>query len=182
MKTSRTKQFVGAAIVLMLSSAYACWQSGMFSGDTASDGSVRVVRVVDGDTAIVREGGRDETVRFLDINTPETVDQRKPVQCYGHEASSEMHKLLDGKRVVLVSAVGRENRDTYGRQLRYVHLQDGTDVNLHMIKEGFAHEYTVGAPAPSQKSYRAAEAEARAAKRGMWADPKCAAQSMSHGY
>lgn len=177
MKVSRAQRFAAAVVILLLSTGYAFWQHGYFSGQVTSDGSFRVAQVVDGDTIRVNESGKVETVRFLGINTPETVDPRKPVQCFGHEASAKMHQLLDRKRVILEAAAGREDRDIYGRQLRYVELQDGTDVNLLMIKEGFAHEYTFGSLHPRTDEYRAAETEAKAAKRGLWADPKCAAQS-----
>src|SRR5437588_11354729 len=63
--------------------------------------SVRVVHVVDGDTIEVDDGGRHETVRLLGVDTSETVDPRKPVQCYGPEASAFTKSRLDGRQVVL---------------------------------------------------------------------------------
>ena len=177
MKLSRTHRLLGAAIVLLLSTIYSSWQHGYLSGGTSNDGSFAVARVVDGDTIIVHEGLKDETIRLLGINTPETVDPRKTVQCFGKNASAKMHELLDGKRVILISAEGREDRDKYNRQLRYVQLVDGTDINLFMIANGFAHEYTYGSPHPRTPEYRAAQAKAKADKIGMWADSACAQES-----
>lgn len=134
---------------------------------------VDVVQAIDGDTIVVRIGDREETVRFLGINTPETVDQRKPVQCFGREASSQMKSLLSEGHVVLVSSPNREDRDKYGRLLRYVELPDGTDLNLKMLKGGFAYEYTYGTPYSRRDAYRTAEEKARAAGRGLWSPETC---------
>jgi len=136
------------------------------SAPVASDGTVLVVQAVDGDT-IVLEGG--ETVRYIGIDTPETVDPRRPVQCFGHEASEANKALVEGKRVRLVSDV--EDRDKYRRMLRYVYLADGTFVNLELARQGFAPAYTYPPSIAHTEEFRAAAREARAAKRGLWA--KC---------
>src|SRR5205085_3089746 len=92
-------------------------------------GAATVARVVDGDTIVVHLGGRTETVRLLGIDTPETVDPRKPVQCFGTEASHRTKELLPpGTGVRLERDV--EARDIYGRLLAYVRRDDGTFVNL----------------------------------------------------
>lgn len=132
-----------------------------------------VVHVTDGDTIEVEIDGKIEIVRFLGINTPETVDKRKPVQCFGREASNRMKSMLAGQVVYLENSPGREDRDKYGRLLRYVFLADGTDVNLKMLKGGYAYEYTYGAPYSRQEKYRAAEAAARASRRGLWSPQTC---------
>jgi micrococcal nuclease len=74
---------------------------------------------------------------------------------------------------VLVASPNREDRDKYGRLLRYVELPDGTDLNLKMIRDGYAYEYTVGTPYSRQDAYRAAEASARSANRGLWSPQTC---------
>jgi len=133
----------------------------------------RVVQVVDGDTIKVDENGRTETVRIIGIDTPETVDPRKPVQCFGREASVKAHELLDGQRVYLTPDPTQDSRDRYGRLLAYVDREDGLDYGLWMISNGYAHEYTYHLPYQRQAAYRAAEAEARAAERGLWAPYTC---------
>ena len=130
----------------------------------AEDGTVLVVRAVDGDT-IVLEGGA--TVRYLGIDTPETVDPRKGVQCFGPEASQANHALVDGKRVRLVADV--EDHDQYGRMLRYVTLADGTFVNRELVLQGFASAYTYPPNIAHAEELRTAAREARIAKRGLWA-------------
>jgi micrococcal nuclease len=75
-----------------------------------------VVRVIDGDTILVRGGGgRIEDIRLLGIDTPETVDPRKPVQCYGPQASAFAKHLETGRAVTLT--YDRELHDRYGRFL-----------------------------------------------------------------
>ncbi|MDO8598614.1 MAG: thermonuclease family protein [bacterium] len=132
----------------------------------ADDGTVLVAHAADGDT-IVLEGG--ESVRYIGIDTPETVDPRRPVQCFGPEASKANKALVDGKRVRLVADV--EDRDKYHRMLRYVYLQDGTFVNLELARQGFAPAYTYPPNVAHTEEFRVAAREAREAKRGLWA--KC---------
>ncbi len=131
------------------------------------EGTVRVVRAVDGDTLVVRmETGKEERVRIIGIDTPETVDPRKPVQCYGPEASRQMHALADGKAVTLESRSGGGDRDAYGRLLRYVRL-DGRDLGARMIEAGFARSYTAF-PHPRAKAYNVLQASAWSARAGLW--------------
>ena len=124
--------------------------------------------VVDGDTFKVRAGNREITVRLLGINTPETVDPRKPVQCFGPEASHETKSLLTGMNVQLKLNPQREVTDKYGRYLAYAYLSNGISINRLLIEQGFAREYTVGKPYSFQKQFKALELEAQQNKRGLW--------------
>lgn len=101
----------------------------------------KVASVVDGDTIKVNIRGKVESVRLLAIDTPETVDPRKPVQCFGKEASIRMKNIVGGKFVKLIDDKSQGNRDKYGRLLRYVYLEDGTFVNALMVKDGYAFSY-----------------------------------------
>ncbi|MBU0708808.1 thermonuclease family protein [Patescibacteria group bacterium] len=134
----------------------------------------RVVKVVDGDTIAVDINGVTESIRLIGIDTPETVDPRKPVQCFGVEASNKAKSVLDGKVVTLESDSTQGDRDKYGRLLRYVFLEDGTHFNKLMIIEGYAFEYTYQLPYKYQNEFKQAEIEARETKRGLWADDTCA--------
>ncbi|MCS3779366.1 thermonuclease family protein [Tsukamurella ocularis] len=139
----------------------------------AIDGPWRVVRVTDGDTiSVARTGsGGAVTVRLLGIDSPETVDPRKPVQCYGREASASLKQLLAGRTVDLEH--GPEATDKYGRVLAYVWIGDEL-VNYRQVLDGYAREYTYGArPAQHAAAIRAAQAEARTAGRGLWAPAGC---------
>lgn len=132
-----------------------------------------VKKVVDGDTIQVTIDGKDEVLRLIGINTPETVDPRTPVQCFGIEASNKAKEALTGKNVGLEADETQSERDKYGRLLRYVYLEDGTNFNKMMIEEGYAYEYTYGTPYKYQADFKTAQQQAKDAKRGLWAEDTC---------
>jgi micrococcal nuclease len=139
------------------------------TGATAGPpGTATVERAIDGDTIDVRISGRTERVRLLGIDTPETKDPRRPVQCYGKEASAHTEALLPaGTRVRLVRDV--ESRDKYGRLLAYVYrLPDGLFVNLDLAKGGFAALLTYPPNVAHAGELRAAVDQARARGSGLW--------------
>jgi micrococcal nuclease len=139
-------------------------------------GSIRafVTHVVDGDTIRVRIGTTNETVRLIGIDTPEVVDPRKPVQCYGREASARTKTLLEAQTVYLQADSAQGDRDRYGRLLRYVWSANGVDTNLLLISDGYAFEYTYAVPYRAQLAYKAAQSSARSAQRGLWSPSTCA--------
>ncbi len=135
---------------------------------------VVVKRVVDGDTIVVTIEGKDEKVRLIGINSPETVDPRKPVECFGKEAKEYLKSLLVKRLVNLEPDPTQQDRDKYGRLLRYVFLPDGTLVNQLMITKGFAYEYTYDLPYKYQKDFKSGQQRAEALGRGLWDDRTCA--------
>jgi micrococcal nuclease len=132
-----------------------------------------VIKVIDGDTLDVDINGKTERLRLIGIDTPETVDPRKTVQCFGKEASEKAKSLLQGASVRLEEDTSQDTRDKYGRLLRYVHLKDGTNFNKYMISEGYAHEYTYEVPYRYQADFKAAEVSARDNNRGLWSPSSC---------
>jgi micrococcal nuclease len=142
--------------------------------EVADAGMYAVVRVADGDTFSVDIDGTVETVRLIGVDTPETVDPRKPVQCFGKEASDRAKSLLAGAYVRLERDASQGDTDKYGRLLRYAFLEDGTNYALATISDGYGVEYTYDEAYAYQDDFRAAAAEAKAAKRGLWADDSCA--------
>lgn len=135
---------------------------------TGSSGATRVEKVVDGDTIEVTHAGRKEKVRLLGIDTPETKDPRKPVQCFGREASAHTAELLPpGTEVRLVHDV--ERRDRYDRVLAYVYrASDGLFVNLALARDGYADLLTYPPNVAHTTELSAAVAEARREQRGLW--------------
>src|ERR1044071_8328926 len=108
---------------------------GKLVGATRSD-AARVVRVVDGDTVVVRTGGHDERVRYIGVDTPESVKPGTPVQCFAKAASAANRRLVDGRRVRL--DYDAERRDRYGRLLAYVYRrEDGEFVNAALVRDGY---------------------------------------------
>jgi endonuclease YncB( thermonuclease family) len=131
-------------------------------------GLYSVSHVVDGDTIDVTQGSSRERVRLIGIDTPETKDPRKPVQCFGEAAAAKTGSLVQGKSVRLEADPADDNRDKYGRLLRYVYLPDGTFVNQVLVEQGYAFAYTVF-PNSKLDQFRAWEHEARTQNRGLWA-------------
>ena len=137
-----------------------------------------LVRVVDGDTIVVKINSKNVKVRLIGLDTPELVDPRRPVQCFAKEASTEMHTLVDGQDVRLETDPSQDTYDKYHRLLAYVFRPldsnpEGLLVNKYMITEGFGHEYTYNLPYKYQKEFRAAEKNARAGGKGLWGPGVC---------
>ncbi len=122
-----------------------------------------VTRIVDGDTIQIDTG---QKVRYLGMNTPETVDPRRPVQCFGKEASAYNKNLVLNKKVKLVKDVSET--DKYGRLLRYVYLEDGTFVNLKLVQEGYAYSDTFPPDVAHVADFVKAQKQAREEKLGLW--------------
>ncbi|MED1862965.1 thermonuclease family protein [Fictibacillus nanhaiensis] len=96
---------------------------------------VEVEKVVDGDTIKVRVDGKLETLRFLLVDTPESVHPSKPIQPFSKEASKHTGKMLEDADVELELGIGE--RDKYGRLLAYVYA-DGQSVQESLLKNGLA--------------------------------------------
>lgn len=129
-----------------------------------------VTKVIDGDTIDVSINGTKEKVRLIGIDTPEIVDPRKPVQCFGREASQKTKEVLLNQKVKLEADSTQDDRDRYRRLLRYVFLEDGTNINKYLIEQGYAYEYTYEEPYIYQSQFKEAQKIAQDSKRGLWGD------------
>jgi micrococcal nuclease len=136
-------------------------------GDAGGKGTARVVRVVDGDTIVVRLDGDEERVRYIGVDTPESVKPGSPVECFGKRAAAENRRLVAGRRVRLVSDA--EARDRYGRLLAYVYrASDGLFVNRALVERGYATPLTIPPNVRHAQRFVAWSREARQAGRGLW--------------
>lgn len=134
----------------------------------AAAGQGTVVRVVDGDTLVVRLSGREERIRLIGIDTPESVKPNTPVQCFALEASARTKALLPAGTTVRLEG-DAEARDRYKRLLAYVFREPGgLFVNLALAREGFALPYTFPPNVTHADDFVAAASEARQAHRGLW--------------
>jgi micrococcal nuclease len=125
-----------------------------------------VIRTVDGDTVIVRfVDGREEKIRLLGVDTPEVVDPRKPVQCFGHVASAFTKSELEGKHVLL--ELDAEARDKYGRLLAYV-IVNGHRFDDELLQRGYARFLVIPPNGSHARAMLREELDARAAGRGLW--------------
>jgi micrococcal nuclease len=129
----------------------------------------KVLKVIDGDTIQVDVRGHKEVVRLLGIDTPESVDPRKPVQCFAKEATNKMKGFIASKSVMLVDDSTQGNRDKYKRLLRYVYLPDRvrTFVNGEMVKQGYAFSYRQY-PTKMLDKFNSFEKYAREHNLGLW--------------
>ncbi len=141
---------------------------GTLALSTAGDEAGTVLRVVDGDTLQIRIGGRTEKVRLIGVDTPESVDPRRPVQPFGKEAAEFTRRLAGGKGVTMRGEPGAPGRDRYNRLLRYVYLPDGTLLNAEIIRQGYGHAY-VRQPFSRLEEFRTYERQAREKGLGLWA-------------
>jgi micrococcal nuclease len=139
-------------------------------GDSGAGGgraSGVVTRVVDGDTVHVRIAGDDEPVRYIGVDTPETVKPHAPVQCFGKAASAYNHRLVEGRPVRL--RFDAERRDRYGRLLAYVYrVRDGLFVNAALVRRGYATTLRIPPNVAHAGELAALERRARDGRRGLW--------------
>jgi micrococcal nuclease len=126
-----------------------------------------VTRVVDGDTVHVDLDGTDETVRYIGIDTPESVKPDTPVQCFAHQAAAANARLVRGQDVRL--RFDAERRDRYGRLLAYVfRADDGTFVNEQLVRDGAARPLRIAPNTRYAARFSALATAARQADRGLW--------------
>ena len=134
--------------------------------------TARVVRVVDGDTIVIDRGRGNEKVRYIGMNTPETVKPDTPVEFMGKEASAANAALVEGRTVTLEEDVS--DTDQYGRLLRYVWVGEGagasgmTMVNLALVEQGFAQADTWPPDVRYADLFVAAQRHARERGLGLW--------------
>lgn len=160
---------LGALLAVFAAAVARYWPEqdavGKLPGDTAH---VSVLRVVDGDTLLLTDHTR---VRLLGVDSPEVLKPETPVEPWGPEASQFTRQFIAGKRLRL--QFDRERADAYGRRLAYVWVADSQGrermLNEELLRAGLArglyhHPYS----ADMKRRFRAAEDEARRAKRGIW--------------
>lgn len=185
--TKRQKRkLISAAITLLIAGLTAFAQSQGWL-KTAADkvskaqpGFYYVTEFVDGDTLEIDMNGKREKVRMIGVDTPETHDPRKAVQCFGLAASNFTKSLIGSESIRLESDPINTNRDRYNRLLRYVYLPDNTLVNSEIIKQGYGFAY-LSFPFTKSEEFRLLQEEARDNNRGLWKECK-PAQNQYGGY
>jgi len=156
----------GSRLAYLISALTAtCWFAAQADGRT-----VLVTRVIDGDTLDVSISGRTERVRLLGIDAPELPHEGVPGEPFAREATAFVRRLARGQRVTLGPEPGHEDRDRYGRLLRYVTLPDGRCLNVLLVCEGYARLFARDRLARGDE-LRACEKAARAGGRGLWSRP-----------
>jgi micrococcal nuclease len=151
---------VAAAVVLTRP-----WEQVHLGGNPPRSATAYVLRAVDGDTIEVLLDGRREDVRYIGIDTPETVKPGTAVQCFGPQAHRFNARLVARKRVRLVFGV--ERRDVYGRLLAYVYLGDRF-VNAELARRGLARTLTIPPNDRYAGRFKRLQTASARAGRGLW--------------
>jgi micrococcal nuclease len=155
-----------AALAVALCSAVCGCSAPVGDGGQKAD-TAPVVRVVDGDTIRVGLPSGEEPVRYIGIDTPESVKPGAPVECFAKRASAYNERLVAGERVRLVYDI--ERRDRYGRLLAYVYrARDGLFVNAELVRRGYARQLTIPPNVEHEGLFRRLASTAREDDRGLW--------------
>jgi micrococcal nuclease len=160
------------ALVLIGLAFYRCGSEGGDSAEPQGPLTVRVTHIVDGDTIDVElPDGREETVRYIGIDTPETVKPDAPVECGGPKAHDVNERLVGGRTVTL--RFDEELRDVYDRLLAYVYVPAGHDgrplfVNAELVRRGLARTLTIEPNDFFAARFARLASGAGAAGRGLW--------------
>jgi micrococcal nuclease len=161
-----------AAVLVVVAISRGCGDDGD-SGEPSGPANVRVTHVVDGDTIdVAMPDGDEETVRYIGIDTPETVKPDTPVQCGGPKAHEVNEQLVGGRTVTL--RFDAERRDVYGRLLAYVYLPAARPggrplfVNAELVRLGLARTLTIPPNDSFASLFARLAARAGALGRGLW--------------
>jgi micrococcal nuclease len=158
---------IGSVVLLALVAAILLRPWEIAPGGEAGPASARayVTRAVDGDTIEVRFDGELEDVRYIGVDTPETVKPDTPVQCFGPRASAFEHQVVEHRRVRLVFGV--ERRDVYGRLLAYVYL-GRRFLNAELLRRGLARTLAIPPNTRFAERFQRLQAAAARAGKGLW--------------
>jgi micrococcal nuclease len=141
------------------------WGQVHLGGPPPRSAPAYVLRAVDGDTIEVLVDGEREDVRYIGVDTPETVKPDTPVQCFGPRAHRFNAQLVTHQRVRLVFGV--ERRDVYGRLLAYVYLGDRF-VNAELARRGLARTLTIPPNDRFARRFERLQGAAARHGRGLW--------------
>jgi len=167
-----------AALILVIGGMIQQHEARGPNGVTIPPGYYKVEDFADGDTIKVDMSGKTETVRFIGVDTPETHDPRKAVQCFGIKAAEYTKTTIGDSPVRLEADPLNTNRDRYDRLLRYVYLQDGRLINAEIIKSGYGFAYT-SFPFSKLEEFKAYQKEAMEGNKGLWSE--CTPSSNEYG-
>lgn len=151
-----------ASLLSFLLLLVSCANSDLQRADLAT-----IVKVVDGDTVVVKIQNKIETLRLIGVDTPETVHPTKGVECFGPQASGFTKMFLEpGLMVKLLRDI--EPRDRYQRLLVYLFLPDGKFFNQMLVEQGFARTLNIEPNSAFSEQLASHESSARNRRVGLW--------------
>lgn len=159
---------IGSVVLIALTAILLLrpWEAGSDAREAGPRTAyAQVTRVVDGDTVEVRIGDEVEDVRYIGVDTPETVKPDTPVQCFGPQASSFNHRVAEGRRIRLI--FGAERRDVYGRLLAYAYIGHRF-VNAELVRRGLARTLSIPPNTLQRALFERLQLRAARAGRGLW--------------
>jgi micrococcal nuclease len=140
----------------------------------------KILSIVDGDTVKVIFHNREERLRLIGIDTPESIPNSKAkkdaqrtksdietITSQGREAKSFMKGLVKPGDLLKIEFDVR-TRDKYGRLLAYLYLPSGKMLNEEIVKAGYAQLMTIPPNLKYQERFLMAYREARENYRGLW--------------
>ncbi len=165
------------ALIIAAAAVYFFGSQGLFQEQDDGFIAGTVARVVDGDTAVIVVDGQERRVRFLGVDTPETVHPNKPAQPYGKEASNFTKQTLTRRRVWL--EYDKNPQDRYSRHLAYIWTAKPKEItdetirrdmfNARLLLGGYAKVMIIKPNTRYTKQFVSYEEEARNSQRGLWA-------------
>lgn len=160
-------------LVVALGQHYGWFGVAAKVAETNDPGLYSINHYVDGDTIAVNVNGKTETVRFIGVDTPETHKPNTPVQCYGPAAAAYTKSEISraGGKVRLVADPQSDDRDVYGRLVRYVYLPNGTLLDQALVQNGYGFAYTYY-PFTKSADFTHAQEAARTSSKGLWGNCK----------
>ena len=162
-----SRDFKRKSIYLLASILFASCANTQQSSNNIDSATATVIKVIDGDTIILKLQNKTETVRLLGVDTPEAVHPTKGIECFGPEASAFTKTMLKkGSTVKLVRDA--EPRDRYQRLLVYLYLADGTFFNQLLIEQGFAITLSIEPNTAFASQFASHESSARDRRVGLW--------------
>jgi len=153
-----------AASIKQVSGELITAYTDLSSEESSSEATYLVTQIIDGDTIKLKTG---DTIRYIGIDTPETIHPKKGTECYGKQASAYNRQLVKGKQITLEKDVSET--DKFGRLLRYVYV-DNQMINEKLVRDGYALISTYPPDVKYQDIFLQAQQEARANNRGLWAN------------
>lgn len=164
----RMTVILSAVILLFVFVRQQGWFKGVRQAAVENQpGLYAIDHFVDGDTIAVKMNGRTETIRLIGVDTPETHRPNTPVQCYGPAAAAFTKNTIGTQKVRLEADPTNQNRDRYGRLLRYVYLPDGRLLDQILVEQGYGFAYT-SFPFQKKADFVAAEQQAKQDAKGLW--------------
>lgn len=137
------------------------------ASEATQPGLYSINHFIDGDTISVNMNGTAQSIRLIGVDTPETHKRGAPVQCFGEAAAAFTMQTIGAGRVRLVADSESDNRDVYGRLIRYVYLPDGRNLDELLIQNGYGFAYLYF-PFTDSAQFAADQTRAQEQQKGLW--------------